>query len=68
MYNKVCSVERTELGMTSRFGPEKLKTELLFPKMGKAAREADGLRFIGGCSCLGCWFFFFFFREGWGMG
>ena len=55
------SKERTELGMTSRFGPEKLKTELLFPKMGKAAREADGLRFIGGCSCLGCWFFFFFF-------
>ena len=62
------SKERTELGMTSRFGPEKLKTELLFPKMGKAAREADGLRFIGGCSCLGCWFFFFFFVRGgeWG--
>lgn len=61
------SKERTELGMTSRFGPEKLKTELLFPKMGKAAREADGLRFIGGCSCLACCFFFFFVRGGeWG--
>lgn len=36
--------------------------------MGKAAREADGLRFSGGCSCLGggCFLFVCFLLRGWG--
>lgn len=42
--------------MASRFLTwETERTEQLFPEMGKTASEAEGLRFVGGCSCLVFW-------------